>query len=151
MHTATKDELELLEHIKARNTETQAWIDAGPGRWASFIPCSLEFIRERNYASIAVYDRNCKEATLWDLYKDVNGFRPRHLNIGGMTDAELDFEIEFLSKQCERQIKEEQAAFQAEVAKEKELCERLSFDIETLIRWEVIDQDAPWKHLRNAA
>ena len=137
MHTATKDELELLEHIKARNTETQAWIDAGPGRWASFIPCSLEFIRERNYASIAVYDRNCKEATLWDLYKDVNGFRPRHLNIGGMTDAELDFEIEFLSKQCERQI--------------KELCERLSFDIETLIRWEVIDQDAPWKHLRNAA
>ena len=44
---------------------------------------------------------NCKrealEATIWDLYKDVHGMRPRFLDLGKMTEGELFALIERLA------------------------------------------------------
>ena len=41
------------------------------------------------------------ECIVWDLYKDVHGFRPRHLNLSAFTEAELDAEIAQLQVELE--------------------------------------------------
>ncbi len=40
--------------------------------------------------------REALEATVWDLYKDVHGMRPRFLDLGKMTEEELFRMIERL-------------------------------------------------------
>ena len=41
-------------------------------------------------------ERDILEATLWDLYKEVYGVRPRHMDMGSMTDEELEAMIDAL-------------------------------------------------------
>jgi hypothetical protein len=41
--------------------------------------------------------REALEATIWDLYKDVHGMRPRFLDLGKMTEGELFALIERLA------------------------------------------------------
>lgn len=53
-------------------------------------------------------------ATHYDYYKDVHGVRPRWMNYDAMTEAELEAELDDLSKQAEvvfaQQKREEEAA-----------------------------------------
>ena len=39
------------------------------------------------------------QLTLWDLHKEVTGFRPRYMNISSMTLEECNEEIEALLRQ----------------------------------------------------
>jgi hypothetical protein len=56
----------------------------------------------------------------WDMYKDAHGFRPRHVDTTGWTEAEFNQEFEQLSRmiqhnECERKISEENAAHEFEM------------------------------------
>lgn len=46
-------------------------------------------------------------ATHYDYYKDVHGIRPRWMNYDAMTEAELEAELDSLSKQAEVVFAEE--------------------------------------------
>lgn len=39
-------------------------------------------------------EREQNECILWDAYKDAYGYRPRHLDIGSLTDEELRAQID---------------------------------------------------------
>jgi hypothetical protein len=58
-------------------------------------------------------------ATHYDFYKDVHGIRPRWMNYDAMTEAELEAELDQLSKESDVQA-----------AREKEEQERASHDFE---------------------
>ena len=42
------------------------------------------------------------ECTIWDAYKDAYGFRPRHLNLQAMSEAELEALLLDLGEECAR-------------------------------------------------
>jgi hypothetical protein len=42
------------------------------------------------------------ECTIWDAYKDAYGFRPRHLNLQAMSEAELEALLLDLGDECAR-------------------------------------------------
>lgn len=52
------------------------------------------------------------ECMFWDAYKDAHGFRPRHINVSAMTEAELEAELRILSTEIAVQEQERQAAEQ---------------------------------------
>lgn len=47
-------------------------------------------------------------ATHYDFYKDVHGIRPRWMDYDSMTEADLERELEQLSKEAEVQAREQQ-------------------------------------------
>jgi hypothetical protein len=60
------------------------------------------------------------ECIFWDAYKDAHGFRPRHINVSAMTEAELEAELKILSTEIavqeqERKEAEEKAAHDFEI------------------------------------
>ena len=79
------------------------------------------------------------EAIFWDAYKDAHGFRPRHLNVSAMSEAELEAELSYLSKLIEEQ---EAARIEAEHLAACKFEQRVldliamgAGDRETAIRW----------------
>jgi hypothetical protein len=147
---ATKDELELIAYIENQNRQLEAWVAEVPGRWASMAISDLEFLRERNLTSVAVYIRNGKETYYWDAYKSVHGIRPRWIKFSEISDAELDAMVEDLDREitaqneAERRQTEEQN--KAEVEREEELCVQHQTDIRTLVRWGVLEACPPWRN-----
>ena len=56
-------------------------------------------------------------STLWDLYKDVNGIRPRGINYASWSEEKLDREVEHLSRMLEITLVEEREVEAANAAK----------------------------------
>lgn len=84
-------------------------------------------------------DREQLECNHYELYKDVNGFRPRHLDYSKMSDQELKADFDFLVKRL-GEVQAEEAAQEAAAVKEFE--ELVQFTIEqgartrqNAIRW----------------
>lgn len=49
------------------------------------------------------------ESIVWDAYKDAYGFRPRHMNLQAMSEAELEAELVELQLAIDRAIEREKA------------------------------------------
>ena len=75
----------------------------------------------------------------WDLYKDVYGFRPRHFNTDGMTEAELVSELDALQAEGERVWEAEKVRQAENLAKVESRIEALigmgASDRATALRW----------------
>lgn len=65
--------------------------------------------------------REQDECTLWDIYKDAYGIRPRHLNMATMTDVELASMIEQCGVDLQRneEIRMEEEKRQSAVFEER--------------------------------
>jgi len=129
---------DLQAYIDAENAKTQAWIDAGPERMAGFIPDAEHWAGD-GITTAAQLERYYMEGNIWDLYKDVNGIRPRWMDFKSMSDAELKATYDGLLVDLERHNVEEAGreaeavkAFEAKIA---ELIETGAGDRETAIRW----------------
>jgi hypothetical protein len=57
---------------------------------------------------VAQFKRYENESFFWEMYKDVTGCRPRHINLKDMSDEELEHEIDLLSRMMEDEIKREE-------------------------------------------
>lgn len=79
------------------------------------------------------------EATVWDMYKEAHGIRPRHLNLQGMTEAQLVAECQRLELDIERADKarrEDQARAVVRFSKRVEdTIKAGAKDRETALRW----------------
>lgn len=110
---------ELIAMLVARNAETQAWIDSAPGRWASLYSTDPQDWIDRRITTIEEFMRNELVGTYYDLFKDVYGYRPRDFQ--EMTNKQLEEEIEYLSKENDRQIEENNASQAMSLLKFNEL------------------------------
>ncbi len=79
------------------------------------------------------------EGTVWDMYKEAYGIRPRHLNLAAMTEAELETECQRLQTEVERAEKARRADQAAAVLRFSKRVENTiksgAKDRETALRW----------------
>lgn len=75
----------------------------------------------------------------WDFYKEVHGFRPRHINISGMSEAQLESKIDGLEEEGKIVFAlKKEAEERAKVRFEKRLEDTIAFgafDRAQAFRW----------------
>ena len=100
---------ELAQYIATRNAETLAWIAEDPdNRWACLIVDDLAFWAEQGILTVKDFNRHNLECTIWDLYRDVTGSRPRHMDFKSMSYEDLERECDLLSRMLEDEIKRDE-------------------------------------------
>ena len=81
---------DLMEHIKAENERTRQWVADDPkNRFASTWTEDEDHWREYGVETVEQFKRSNLVESLWDLYKEINGIRPRHIDFDSMTNEEL--------------------------------------------------------------
>lgn len=128
----------LAQYLAERNAETLAWIAEDPSnRWAGLIVEDLAHWAEQGILTVRDFQRHDLICTIWDLYRDVTGMRPRHMDFDSMSFEELEAEIVSLSYAAalEREREAEMEAMQMEYAYQDALEE----DMERAERPEPID------------
>lgn len=137
---------ELLNHIKGLNEKTKAWVAVDPAnRWASTYPEEAEYWTGRGITTIDEFEADGLRATIWDLYKDVHGVRPRFMPLNEMSLAELKAEYGILTEYAKVVREQEAKAHAAELEEERKLSERFGVPVERLALWGVIEAWTPWR------
>ena len=89
---------ELVKYLEAKNAKTQAWVDEDPeNRYAGLITTDPTHWAEYGVSTVEQYKRYELESTIWDVYKDVHGIRPRGIDFSLMSMNELS---EYLDDLC---------------------------------------------------
>ena len=103
------DTITLAQYIATRNAETLAWIAEDPdNRWAGLIVDDLAFWAEQGILTVKDFNRHNLECTIWDLYRDVTGCRPRHMDFKSMSYEDLERECDLLGRMLEDEIKRDE-------------------------------------------
>lgn len=111
----------LAEHLAALNAEKLAWIAEDPdNRWTGLYVEDLAHWAEYGVYTVAQFQRYELESMIWEMYKDVTGIRPRHLDFKSMSDEELNKLVDYLGSQMERAIREDEEWLAQEQAWEAE-------------------------------
>jgi len=74
-------------------------------------------------------------AQISDTYKDLMGFRPRHINFATASIEELENILQGLYADMEAMLAQEDQEAQMEEAHIESLCEELEIDRDTYDRW----------------
>jgi hypothetical protein len=99
----------LAEHLAALNAEKLAWIAEDPNnRWTGLYVEDLAHWAEIGVLTVRDFKRYELESTIWELYKDVTGIRPRHMDFKSMSYEELERECDLLYRMLEDEIKREE-------------------------------------------
>ena len=95
---------ELINHIKAENAKTQAWIDEDPdNRWAGMIVEDPEHWKRMGVTTVEQYEHYMMSMTIYDLYKEVHGIRPRWYDFDSMSYEEMKKLYDGLLEELESQ------------------------------------------------
>ena len=114
----------LAEHLAALNAEKRAWVAEDPdNRWTGLYVEELDHWAEVGVTTVAQFKRYENESLFWEMYKDVTGIRPRHINLKDMSDGELEREIDLLGRMMEDEIKREEEWRAEEMAYIQEVAE----------------------------
>lgn len=106
----------LAEHLAALNAEKQAWMDAGPDRWTGLYTEDLAHWAEIGVHTVEDFKRYELESLIWEMYKDVTGCRPRHIDFKSMSMEELERECDLLGRMMEDEIRREEEWLKEEEA-----------------------------------
>lgn len=115
---------ELIKHIKSLNDETRAWVAEDPeNRWAGLYVEEADFWAERGITTVEEFEFDSMASTIYDLYKDVHGIRPRWINFDEMSYEELDSMYKSLLDELDAQSSYEE--YLAEIEKEAERTDNM--------------------------
>lgn len=85
------------------------------------------------------FDREDCRQYIWDVFKTINGIRPRFMNLGEMSDLELHTTAESLQVELQQHLQEEQQIEQVAIVKFEELLASTAAsgagDRGTALRW----------------
>lgn len=94
----------LTERIAEYNAPTLAWIAEDPAnRCATILVDDPEFWKEYGVETPEQFDRYMLVSTAWDRFKDVHGFRPRHVDFDRMSNQEIQGFIDRLKTEARLQ------------------------------------------------
>ena len=128
---------ELEKHLKERNNATRAWIAEDPeNRWAGFIVEDVDHWVKNDVYTVQDFQLYLGRATLSDYFKEVHGWRPRHLDINNMSMEEIKAELEELDREVEMENQWELKIEKEDKEYIKTLMEKYNIDEETAIRWD---------------
>ena len=131
---------ELLNHIKAQNVKTRAWVAEDPkNRMAGLYQEDEAHWVERGITTLAELERDELITYIWDGHKDAYGFRNRSYDFDSMTLTELKDEADRISNAVQESMEEDRA-------REKRAIENLesriksnidigAADRQTAVRW----------------
>ncbi len=111
----------LAEHLAALNAEKLAWMAVDPdNRWTGLYDEDLAHWAEIGVLTVQDFQRYELQSLVWEMYKDVTGIRPRHMDFDSMSLEDLQREVDYLEREMERSIEEdkfwaEQAEHEAEL------------------------------------
>ena len=139
---------ELKKHLETLNAESEARGNC------LLITEDLDHWAESGVTTVAEFDRLMAIETYSDVYKDVNGFRPRR-DWSNHTTEEIEKELSDLFRELEEQMAWEAAwdAKQAEIESQEQaeeeaaiaaFCEERGIDRETYNRW--MREAQHWAH-----
>lgn len=115
--TFTADQLALKAHIEAKNAETQAWVDAAPGRWAIMPVSDPAHWAEYGIFTIEQYEHDAAASTVYDMTKETFGYKPSWDALMAMTIDELHAEIDRIARvikmDAQRETDEHERAIKA--------------------------------------
>ena len=92
----------LLEHIKLINSASKKEMKETEGLVIGMFTEDLEHWEEYGISTPSQFDRYLLEQTVYDMYKDVYGFRCKYSRLTKMSDEELDEELKQLSMKIEK-------------------------------------------------
>ena len=113
----------LSEHLAALNAEKIAWMAEAPDRWTGLWVEDLAHWAEYGVTTVAEFKRYENETMFWEMYKEVFGCRPRHVNLKHMSDEELEKELDLLGQMMEDEIKHREEREAEEIAYAQEAAE----------------------------
>ena len=99
----SSDQLALQAHIDAENERWNEQCRANGSTWWTTTVSDPAHWEEYGITTVAQYQRYCLESTLWDVYKEAHGFRPRHMGIEDMSDDEIQREIDSCMRWMEQE------------------------------------------------
>ena len=132
---------ELINHIKAANEKTQAWVAEDPkNRWAGLYPEDEAHWIERGISTTAELERDELITYIWDGYKSAYGFRPRgQYDFDSMSLAELEAEADRIEKDIEAGLEQDRAREKANIenleSRIKSNIDMGAGDRQTAVRW----------------
>lgn len=98
-------ELTLAQHLANLNAEKLAWVAEDPdNRWTGLWVEDLEHWNSMGIYTVEDFKRYDLIQLIWDMYKEVTGIRPRHIDFDSMSMADLEQEANYLSKRMEEEI-----------------------------------------------
>lgn len=97
----------LAEHLAALNAEKLAWMAAGPDRWTGLWVEDLAHWHSMGVFTVEDFQRYDLIQLIWDMFKDVTGIRPRHMDFDSMSLADLQQEADRLGRAIEAEIEAE--------------------------------------------
>ena len=132
--------LELLNHIKAHNAETRAWVAEDPqNRFASVMSEDPAYWADRGITTLEELERDDLIAYIYDGHKDAYGFRNRNYDFDSMSLEELRLESDRISAAVKDSMDEEKRMHDANIADlEKRISDNIlmgASDRQTAIRW----------------
>lgn len=128
----------LAQHLANLNAEKAAWVAEDPdNRWTGMWVEDLSHWAEMGIFTVAQFKRYDNETMFWEMYKEVFGVRPRHVNLNDMSDEELETELNLLGRMIEDEIRRQEEW--EEEAMEYAYQDALEEDMERAERPEPID------------
>ena len=144
MANYTADQQALLVHLNAECARVDAWVAEDPkNRWSTKPVADLDFQAGIDIFSIEQYEHSCAVGTFIDVYKDINGIKPRWMM--GELDSKSAEEID---RMIGRMVGDERAQ-ELEWAEEdahtlNDLAASLGQDVATIIRWQEQEEKEEW-------
>jgi hypothetical protein len=101
-------QMTLAAHLAALNAKTLAWIAEDPdNRWAGLYVEDLAHWAEIGVLTVRDFQRYELQSLVWEMYKDVTGIRPRHMDFDSMTLEDLQCEVDYLDREMQASIERE--------------------------------------------
>lgn len=112
--------------LRKRNAKAEAWVAEDPdNRWAGTLTEDLAHWAEYGVTTADELERHLLVGEIWDSYKDLNGIRPRHMDLNSMSveqlrkvaanlSLELQTENALIASDLEAEKAELEAEFKAE-------------------------------------
>jgi hypothetical protein len=98
-------DMTLAAHIAALNAEKLAWIAEDPdNRWTGLYVEDLAHWAEIGVLTVLDFQRYELQSLVWEMYKDVTGIRPRHMDFDSMSLEDLQREVDYLDRQMQASI-----------------------------------------------
>ena len=96
---------ELIEHVKAENVKTKAWVAEDPkNRWAGLYPEDEASWVERGITTLEDLERDELECYIYDEHKTAFGCKGRHYNFKAMSLQELKDEADYIGRMAKEQM-----------------------------------------------
>ena len=130
---------ELINHIKQLNEARRAkggcmFIVEDPEHWAGY-----------GVTTIAEYERYMLVCNVFELTREVYGYKPSWSGLMQQSDEQLRAEEEVLFRELKEHNEREDVFNKEQLELEAKLCKEHGVDTETLVRWGVIEAYTPWR------